>query len=392
MGFLDFFRKTKSSSETVEIIEKINFSEATTWVGNKKQEINEKEREIFILVDNKIEIFIKDANEKIKILESVNMDSKNVEERVKSIVKENLNNYVIYVRRFIDILNNLKKEKLEEFTSKINKGFSDFKKRSRVSYQKATFLWGDEMFNLDKVMVDFFNDLTKLFNENKEIVDSSKKIELIELDLDRFMGVEKNISEVNERSSFLYKKIKNIGESEKRILNEIEDIKKSEDYIKNLKVSEKIGELERELEENTYKLKEMIDFKSLGNILHGDKKKMDLVKLYRENFLESLQKSNGEDILSLLSEVKLSNDEIFNNIKKIKNYKNEIMKNTKMLEKDRVESLLAVINDMKSEAADLDNEKIREEKKCDKFKETRKNIRDSIKLTFHDLNVVFDES
>jgi hypothetical protein len=392
MGFLDFFRKTKSSSEPVEIIEKINFSEATTWVGNKKQEINEKEREIFILVDNKIEIFIKDANEKIKILESVNMDSKNVEERVKSIVKENLNNYVIYVRRFIDILNNLKKEKLEEFTSKINKGFSDFKKRSRVSYQKATFLWGDEMFNLDKVMVDFFNDLTKLFNENKEIVDSSKKIELIELDLDRFMGVEKNISEVNERSSFLYKKIKNIGESEKRILNEIEDIKKSEDYIKNLKVSEKIGELERELEENTYKLKEMIDFKSLGNILHGDKKKMDLVKLYRENFLESLQKSNGEDILSLLSEVKLSNDEIFNNIKKIKNYKNEIMKNTKMLEKDRVESLLAVINDMKSEAADLDNEKIREEKKCDKFKETRKNIRDSIKLTFHDLNVVFDES
>ena len=392
MGFLDFFRKTKSSSEPGEIIEKINFSEATTWVGNKKQEINEKEREIFILVDNKIEIFIKDANEKIKILESVNMDSKNVEERVKSIVKENLNNYVIYVRRFIDILNNLKKEKLEEFTSKINKGFSDFKKRSRVSYQKATFLWGDEMFNLDKVMVDFFNDLTKLFNENKEIVDSSKKIELIELDLDRFMGVEKNISEVNERSSFLYKKIKNIGESEKRILNEIEDIKKSEDYIKNLKVSEKIGELERELEENTYKLKEMIDFKSLGNILHGDKKKMDLVKLYRENFLESLQKSNGEDILSLLSEVKLSNDEIFNNIKKIKNYKNEIMKNTKMLEKDRVESLLAVINDMKSEAADLDNEKIREEKKCDKFKETRKNIRDSIKLTFHDLNVVFDES
>jgi len=66
-------------------------------------------------------------------------------------------------------------------------------------------------------------------------------------------------------------RIKNIKESDKKILKDIEKIKKSKSYIENLKKQEEIKLDEKELEKEVYKLKEIIDFKALAGIFHTKK-------------------------------------------------------------------------------------------------------------------------
>jgi hypothetical protein len=411
MGFIDFLKKLIEKNrieESERETENVAFDEVGDWVENKEKEIKDKEKEVFVLIKDRAALFVKGLDEKVRVLENIDIESKKVEERIKLIVRGNLNKYIDHVKSLIENIDNLKEkekeekeekpgekeekeEKLEKFIIRINKIFSDFDKKSYMSYQKATFLIGKEMGDIKKGIIDFSKYLTKTFDKNKDIIDSSKIISFIKLKLKQIDVNNKTIDRADERIKFLDKKTKDINEKIKKILEEIEKIKRSESYVENLKKQEEIKSDEKELEREIYKLKEMIDFKILGNIFHVDGKKMNIIKSHKEGFQTAFQKDGGVNILRLLDEAELNNEAISAKIKQLNDKKEEIIKNKATIKKNEIEDLLAEIKNIKLEIEKLNNEKAKELKRCERLKISREKIINSIKQELAKINVIISD-
>ena len=180
MGLLNFFkRKTKPEIKPT----KINFSEIESWLTKKEEQLNKKEAQIFSLIEQRMNIFFNELNEKLKILKSVDIESKKVEDRAKIIVRESLERYVGYVDTLTSELKKLKKQNLAQFIADINKIFFNFDKHSNIFYQRATFLIGNEIADVREEIKNLYKYLVELLNENKEIIDSSEKLSKVRLKL-----------------------------------------------------------------------------------------------------------------------------------------------------------------------------------------------------------------
>ena len=103
-----------------------------------------------------------------------------------------------------------------------------------MTYQKATFLIGDEMADVKNSIIDFSKYLTRILNENKDIIDIIEVIFFIKLKLRQVDETNETMSRTNERMNFLNEKIEEINKRNEEILKEIEEIKKSESYVENL--------------------------------------------------------------------------------------------------------------------------------------------------------------
>ena len=378
MKFIDLLKKIIGKDKELPEI-KIGLNEIEGWIENKKSEIENREKEIFVLIKNKISAVVKDLDEKLIVLESVDLEQRKVEDKIKLIVKENLNNYISYVKNFKENLNNLEEKKLEEFITKINKIFLDFDKKSYKSYQKATFLIGDEMADVKNSIIGFSKYLAGILNENKEVIDILKIISFIELKLGQVDETDETINRTNERIKFLDGKIEDLGKKNNEILKEIEVTKKSESYVENLERREGIKLNEKELKNEVYKLKSMIDFKALANFFHIFKEQMSIIKVHKENFQISFQKDDGASILNLLDESKLNNEAITSKIKYVNDKKEEINKNKELVKDDEIQALLDKIQKAKTEIEKLKIEKVKDIKRCEKIKIIREEIISSIK-------------
>ncbi len=388
MGFKDFFKKKKKVVEEVEEIKKIPFSELENSLNKKKSEINEKEKEIFSLIENKTPEFIEELNKKITILENKGNELKNTEDKMYLIVKENLNYYILRLNRLLEDINNKSEDNFDEFVKKTNKIFLDFNDKTHVIYQKVTLLIGDEIADIKSYVNNFSKYQTDLFDENEDIIKSSKAISSIELDLAKYKETKDTLSNVNERIESLNEEIKKVKDSDKSVLNEIEEIKKSEDYIENLKKQEEIKLVEKGVENEFFKLKEMIDFKSLGNTFHTNEEKMNVVKSHKEDFKTNFQKSNGEDILRLLNEAKLDSAAITVKMKQIVDEKEKIDKNKETIKENETEVLFSKLDNTKLQINNLNDEKVKEQKKYERFEVNKDDIMKSIKNEAIKLNLV----
>jgi len=388
MKFIDLLKKIIGKDEKLKI--EIGFNEIENWVENKRSEIENREKEIFALIKNKISVVVKDLDEKLIVLESIDLEQRKVEDKIKLIVRENLNNYISYVKHFKENLTDLEEKKLQELIIKINKLFLDFDKKSYKSYQKATFLIGDEMADVKNNIIDFSKYLTRILNENKDIIDILEIISFIKLKLRQVDETGETMGRVNKKIKFLNEKIEEINERNKGILKEIEEIKKSNGYVENLKKQEEVKLGEKELENEIYKLKSMIDFKALTNFFHIFEEQMSMIKVHKENFQTSFQKDDGASILNLLDESKLNNDAITFKIKDINDKKEKIIKNKETFRKDETQDLSAKIQKARIEIEELNIEKVKDIKRCEKIKTSKEEIINSIKqeLTKVDVEIL----
>ncbi len=385
-----FFKKIigkHKDSEPKKELEKVAFDEIGDLVRNRRKEIKDREDELFVSIKNKVSIAVDEFNETVKVLENVDLESEKVEDKIKLIVSGNLKSYIKQLKNLIENLDTLEYENLEKFFAVINQMFSNFDKRTHLSYQKITFLIGKEMADFKKCMLDFSKYLTKVFDENKDIIASSKSISFIELKLKQIEDVEESMKGVDERKSSLNREIKNIKKTYKEIMEEIEEIKKSEVHIKNLKKNEEIKSAEKELERDIYKLNQLVDLKALANVFHGSEKKWNLIKAHKEDFYASFKEDNGAGILSLLDEAELNNETILTKIKQINDIKDRITELKETTGKDESKNLLSKTEEMNSEIENLNNENSKELKRCQSLKTKREEIINSIKQELAKINV-----
>jgi len=394
MRIFDFFRKIFWYREVKKKEkEKIAFSEIKTWIENKEKQINIKEKEIFDLIKARINLFNREIKEKINILESINIESKKAEDRIKSFTEEGRKKYIEFVELFVKNFNNLKEAQFDKLIANINHIFLNFNKSSHMSYERATILIGKEMANIRDEIKSFSKDLIKIFEENKNIADSSKLISIIKIKLRQFEEIERDIKRINESIKGLDRKITEKEDENKKIIDEIEEIKKSSDYLEQLKTQEKAKSLKQDMEKEIIVLRKLIDFKALARFYHILEDKMKIVKNHSNKFLENFQKDNGQGILNLLDQAKLNNKDISDKINEIHEKREEIIKNQTENEKnkDKTLGLYFKITGIVTELDNLKNLKVRAEKRLEKSNLNKESLGQEIKEEFARSGVEIEE-
>ncbi|MEI8364057.1 MAG: hypothetical protein WCF78_01200 [archaeon] len=390
MGFATFFKKIIQKDKVNEPksnTRELTFDEIKNIVENKEKEIKSKEKEIFLLIKDRASIFANELKHKVRDLEGIDLKSKDTHERVKLIVKTNLNIYIDHVRGLIESISNLNENNFENNIKLINHIFMDFEKKSFISYQRSVFLIGDDLIETRKSIADFSKYLINMLEKNKEIIGYSRIINSITKKVDQVSEANETISKFEDIIKQLTKKIKVLEEQNITNIELIENIKKNKSYNENSKILEQVKLNETELNQEIYELKRIIDFKGLGNIFHTDEKKTKIISAYKDKFEDTYLKDNGTSILSLLDEAKLNNLTIISKIKQINEKQEELIKIKATIKKDETEDLLADIQNTKTEIENINNEVINEFKKLEKIKIQRENLIDSIKLELARINV-----
>ena len=390
MDIFDFLKKITKEKESEDVkADRISFSDAGSWIENKKKEIELKEKNLFVLIKARISQFTHNLELKINIAKSVDVNVKKAEDKLKSATEDGRSKYTESLEYFLKSLNNLHEDKIEKMVFTIDKLFSDFNKNSHMSYERATILIGKEMGDIKNDIRTFSKDLIGLFDSNKDIIEFSKAISIIEAKLKQVDEIKKDEDRVNEKIISLDKEISDKENESKKIFEEIEKIKKSPEYLGHLRNIRERASLNEDIERDFSNLMKIIDFKALANFHHIFEDKMERVKYYRDKFRINFEKDGGNEILNLLSIAKLNSQEILDKINDI-NSKREMLKNKTEDDKDNTEELQAHIQKIMLEIDEMKNLKAREKKRLEKFKIIKEEIASKIKKDFEKIGVDLD--
>jgi hypothetical protein len=320
MGIFDIFKKKQVHKE----LKSLEFDELGKWLQEENNKITEKERELENKINLKLKVLIDNLNSGISKLEDVNLNEKRDHERIKNVVKENLQRYILLLRNLIDKLDCCFDLKLENKVEKINVLFSDFKKQAHMNYQKATILIGKEMEEIRDNTSNFFKDMRNEIDNNKEFVDRYKIIESVKKRFDLIEENNKKKEECDNRVISIDKDIKILERINAEISIKITKVKESENYRLFMKREQEYSEKKINLKIITDNTSKLIDFKDLARIYHSNEKIMNLVKDYRANFGDAMERDNENKFFDLIGESNLNYVEIKKGIEEIRKLKKEI--------------------------------------------------------------------
>lgn len=388
MGFLDFLKKIfAEKKEQEQEIEKLKVSDLNIWIGQREKEIKEKEKQIFNQIKIIINKIVEELEDEIKVLENIDLHNKKAVEKIKLIVRENLDNYVSYLKELIRNLQKLNKEETEDIIEEINSIFSNFNKHSKMSFEKATFLIGKEIDAVKESIGRFFRNLEKVLHENKEIIEKSKIISVIEMKISNLMKIKlfekqfsQNIKDIKENKEDLKKQIQDLEK-------DIEKLKQSKEYSEKLKKEKESEVKKKDLQAQVYELKKIIDLRDLARKFHSNEKEMETIRKYRENFKGFFEKDKGKGIIELF-DFNEKKQEIFERIKQINKISKEIEES--IINGVEIDDFKQKIKEIQLKIRNLDIEESRKIKKFEKIGSQEKKILDEIRKDLKEIQVILE--
>jgi DNA repair exonuclease SbcCD ATPase subunit len=394
MGIFSFLKKIFEEPEEPVIKEekKIVFSNIEEFLKEKIAETKTKENQAISLINEKINTFVNELKEKIKLVNQVDIESKEKNEKVKSVVYEGRKKYTEFLERFIEKLKDSQKiNELKKFTESINSAFLRFDENSKKSYERATILIGKEMGNLRETMKTFSRELINIFNENKDIVSTLEKLSNIQSKINENKEINNKLKKIDESVPDTNNKILDKEKEIKEISEKIDTIENSQEYRENLEKISFIDIKEKEIQTNISELRQLIDFKALSNFFHIFEDKMAIVKLYRDNFTEEFKNDKGNRLLSLLNESKLNKEDIETKFKQINDKEQEIQTLKSEIKSDETKSLSSEIEKTKIDINELKNEINWLEKNKEKLKTQEQENINQIKEKLESMNIKIEE-
>ena len=388
MGIFDFFRKKQVLEK-----EKIKLDNIDKYINNKKKENETKEKQFFESIKNSLDDLINLLAEKNNVLKKINLDEKKADPRAIFIIRENLAHYIELLDRLIEELKQLESENLSELITDIDSLFIDFEQRSRLNFEKATFLIGKELGEVKDAINNFIRNLKKELDENKSILENSKILSQIEARLGELDENVKIINEINNNIKDNNLKIKSIEGNISSSEVEIVKLRSSESYKKETSLEAEINVKNEELEKEAYKLKDMIDFKKLANLFHYDSKKMTTINEYKLNFINTFNKDKLLSLVPLLDEANMADSFISQKANEIMHKEKEIGKIKSEFNKKESESIVDLNKKLTSLRSDLEytlRENQKEEKRKEKTEKTRKDVLELLNQEFTKINVDLD--
>jgi hypothetical protein len=384
MGIFDFFKKKKTEPE----IQSIGFDEIKESISKKRQEIEEKQREPKKQIEESLLELIKGLEESVVVLENVSLKDKKAMEREKLIVKQNLNNFIYYLEKLVSDLKKLNLGSFEALVNDTNSLFSEFEKKSIISFQKSTYLIGEELGGVRDNIARFFRSFNGVVKENKFLIEQMKTISAIKEKLNEIESLEKIEYENKEIIVSIEDKIKSLYNKIQEKKEEIARIKRSPAYIGQMNANQELEKTKTRLIIELQRLKEMIDFKALAKVYHSAQKQMAIIKECRDNFKDSFERYGPEKLLELVDIKEINQEPIKEKIDLIDKIKQDI-DNIKIQE-DITKALEKDIDYIKSKIAELISEKLKKEKLSRKFQENEEQIKVKIAGELKSLNLILE--
>src|SRR3989344_4523489 len=324
MGIFNLFKKEKPIRE----VRKVSLNEINEVILKKKQEIKADETDVVNLIKSRVNSLIIEFESEILAINQINLSEKKVEEKTKLIVGENLDRFLVHLKKL--------KNNLEDMG---NGGIQDLIK---------TF--------------DLFGRVEKSVEEITKLEEMKNKMS-IHIESFEIAG----------------KKSKNDIENLKK---KIEYTKESKEYkdkmVKIMEVKTKNDELKKEIDD----LRVMIDFKELSGIHHSIKEHMSIINNYRNNFYTAFENDNGKSLLEIIGKNKIND-----RINKIIEDQKEISKSSIVIENDEILEIEREITETKNKIIDLNNEKLKAEKKIAYLDEELNNIKCALNKEIISLNI-----
>lgn len=380
MGIFDIFKTKKQEPEK----QKINLDGIASFIDSEKQKTDAQEENFLKIINSRILQLIKDLSENTEVLRKINLDNKKVEDKVKLVVKENLNYYIHHLELLIESLKQLDQKQSSLLIARINKILFDFEKRSNMNFQKATFLIGKELEAVKKTIDFFFKDLKQIISENKELLEKQKTLS----------SITSNLNEIEENNAIKAGILDNIEHMEKKLSdldslkkdNEklLEKTRKSSEYREEIKKEKEIEDKKDELKKQIFRLKESVDFKQLTSIFHSNEKKMRQIKDYQDNFLESLENNK---LIELLKEAELDFSFLQDKMPGILELKKQAEITIHKTQENKIRDLENEITRINSDFVILKEEKQREIKKQERIEEAKNNLINSLRNELIKMNI-----
>jgi len=303
MSWLDFFRigrkQEKAGQEEAKKIACQNLDaeiEAEFESLNKKiQDAKQQARQGILQLNSELKGHI-------STLRNINIDEKKEPERLKFIVKENLNHYISCLQKLMDELESLAIDR--DYFEKISVIFENFRKNSINAFEKATILIGKEIDDVKNSIKAFSESFNSIITSNKDAFEREKTANQLK-NLMLRLEDEKNAGQQIENSmQNLEDNLKGLEKQKLEREKRLEEIKKSSEYKELLEEKEKLRKNTGELDNEIFSLKQDIDIKYLSKYFHYEKKKSQILKEYTENFKSALENDNNLQIAQIIKEIK----------------------------------------------------------------------------------------
>jgi len=364
MGFFDLFREKKKEVETRELLlEEIEIKtvEEEKNARENLKKINERAR---ILVKEILPLLRGSLNS----INSINLDKRKEDERIKKIVRENISLYGEHLSGLIVDLENFDKKEDSGDILRIDGVFESFLKKSDKSREKATILVGKEFEAIENIFRNFSKEFAFLMKEtslNNERMGKLGKFKEMFNELKELGESEKEIKD----SLVILESKKEKNENELlRFGREIEHMIKSELHKNDLERKAKNVEEIRRLENELLLIKNKLDMKDLVNRYHDNEKKHKIIKEYMGDFKGAIKGDESGEFSKIIKEARgqdLKLKSIVDKIEELEKFEGESEREIKRFEENEGET--------KHNIERIKGEIEREGKRVEKIKD-RKNI------------------
>jgi len=377
MGIFDFLKKKPETKTKI-----IKIDELDDHITERKKDNKIKEKELSEKIKNSVDNFINELSEKNKVLRNIDINERKADPRAKFIIKENLFHYIENLEKLINQLKDLEQNNLTDLIKDIDSLFIDFEERSRLNFEKATFLIGKELGDVKDSINNFIRNLKRKLNENKSFLESIEIISSIEIKLKEFSQNENLLTEIGKKRNENTLKINTIEADIVSEEIELEKLKSSDSYRKEIEIETQIKLKNEDLEGAVYELKEMVNFKKLANIFHYDPKKMAIINEYKLNFMKTFERDRLLSLIPLLNDANITDSFITKKTTSIMQKEKEIEKiktDSNRKESNKIYDANKKLSKFKSEIDILKQEDQKDEKRREKINQKRLEITGEIK-------------
>ena len=375
MGLFDFFKgKVKEDIE----VERVSFGDIGKWLKGRGKNLSGDEQNTLVNIGVQLDEFYVSLGEKLEVLEGIDVESRKEHERVKILVRQGLDKYIDSVRTLLKDLKALRGDDLGKFAQEISRTFVLFEKKSARTYERATYLVGDEMMVVRNEIRRFYNGLVEMFKGDESSIKELRRIRNIEMKLDEVEKIGNNVEEVEGELGMNGSKI---GKGRGRIvelMGEVEKIKNSSEYILNLKTEKEIGVLRDGLENEIVKLKDLVDFKKLTNIVHSNERELKIVKDYKDHFVSEFSRDGGKRLLGLLEGSNMKSGEIEAQVVLIKKKNAELEEKRKSVGLDSTIIKLGEVKRIEDEIDGMETEKVKIKRRLEEIDLNLKGLKNEV--------------
>lgn len=291
MGLLNkiklIFAGRQEEKETI-VREIITLEELPYKLESKINELTALKKQLKEHISKRISFFETEINEKIVSLEKIDISNRKEHDRIKIIVKDNLDIYISHLKRTLNNIKEADKEGVDEYIARLFRILNEFNKASSKPFEKATILIGEELSSTRMIIISFSQDINKIIEDNKFIFDKgglcnsisnllsgSKRLTSLHTEIEnKLLEMKTSLEDAEKERDILKDKLLRIKEGDdfKKDNQDKTDYRKRADYLEN----------------EIQAIKRGLDFKLLLKKFHHDNKMDKLIRRYMDDFKDAL--------------------------------------------------------------------------------------------------------